>query len=149
MLGGVYDCGCGGRVVTIRWGNYIKRIGIDGTSEAIKEAIRSTFGLRTRRPFWLEDDSGIVRSIDRDMPLRDYTLHLDEGLTIKIYLYNAADDSPVQAEEKTFYVEDDFHDFLKRHGFVALADLNCCRNIDSINDLHPGEVYQGLRALGN
>lgn len=79
MLGGVYDCGCGGRVVIIRWGNYIKRIGIDGIFEAIKEVIRFIFGLRIRRLFWLEDDSGIVRSIDRDMLLRDYIFYLDEG----------------------------------------------------------------------
>lgn len=143
------DIGSGGRVVTIKWGDQSRRIGIDGSSEAIKEAIRSAFGLRTKRPFWLEDNEGIVRSIDRDMPLKDYTLHLDGGLTIKVFLYNPPNDLPNHAEEKTFYVQDDFRDFLLRHGFVALTDLNCSKNVDSIDDLHPGEVYQGLRPLGS
>lgn len=92
-----------GRAITVKWGDCIKRIGIDGSPAAIKEVIKSAFGLRTTRSFWLEDDSGILRSIDKDMPLGSYTLHLDEGLTIKIYLDNAADESPVQAEEMTLY----------------------------------------------
>ena len=61
------------------WGDYTKRIGIDGTSEAIKEAIKSAFGLRTRRAFWLEDEDEVVRTLDRDMPIGAYTLHLDDG----------------------------------------------------------------------
>ena len=79
IAGRLDDIGSGGRVVTIKWGDQSRRIGIDGGSEAIKEAIRSAFGLRTKRPFWLEDNEEIVRSIDRDMPLKDYTLHLDGG----------------------------------------------------------------------
>uniref|UniRef100_A0A7C8ZTK5 GT-1/4-like C-terminal domain-containing protein n=1 Tax=Opuntia streptacantha TaxID=393608 RepID=A0A7C8ZTK5_OPUST len=147
--GRVDDLGSGGRVVTIKWGDHNRRIGIDGSSEAIKDAIRSAFGLRTRRPFWLEDSEGIVRTIDRDMPLKDYILHLDGGLNIKVLLYNPSNDLPNHAEEKTFYVEDDFHDFLLRHGFIALKGLNCCKSVRSIDDLHPGEVYQGLRPPGS
>lgn len=79
MPEGEAGVGSAGRVISVKWGDYIKRIGIDGSPREIKEAIRSAFGLRTRRPFWLEDDEGIVRSIDRNMPLRDYTLNLDEG----------------------------------------------------------------------
>lgn len=63
----------------MKWGEYTKRIGIDGTSDAIKEAIKCAFGLRTRRAFWLEDEDDVVRSFDRDMPLGTYTLHLDDG----------------------------------------------------------------------
>ncbi|KAF7009748.1 hypothetical protein CFC21_024253, partial [Triticum aestivum] len=59
----------GGRVILVKWGDYTKRIGIDGTAEAIKEAIKSAFGLRTRRAFWLEDEDEVVRSLDRDMPV--------------------------------------------------------------------------------
>ncbi|RWW10086.1 hypothetical protein GW17_00026387, partial [Ensete ventricosum] len=68
-----------GRVILVKWGDYSRRIGIDGTAEAIKEAIKSAFGLRTKRAFWLEDDENVIRSLDRDMPLGSYTLHLDEG----------------------------------------------------------------------
>ncbi|KAL0385408.1 UNVERIFIED_CONTAM: Trihelix transcription factor GT-1 [Sesamum radiatum] len=33
-----------GRVITVKLGDYTKRIGIDGTADAIKEAIKSAFG---------------------------------------------------------------------------------------------------------
>lgn len=69
----------GGRVISVKFGNYTRRIGIDGTTEGIKEAIKSAFGLRTKRAFWLEDEEQIVRTLDRDMPLGNYTLQLDEG----------------------------------------------------------------------
>ena len=68
-----------GKVIVVKYGSTIRKIGIDGTFEAIKEAIKCAFGLRTRRAFWLEDDYGIVRSFDREMPLGSYILHLDEG----------------------------------------------------------------------
>lgn len=69
----------GGRAITVKWGDFIRRIGIDGSTDAIKEAIKSAFGLRTGRAFWLEDEDEVVRSLDRDMPLGVYTLHLDDG----------------------------------------------------------------------
>ena len=37
------------------------------------------FGLRTRRAFRLEDEDEVVRTLDRDMPIGTYTLHLDDG----------------------------------------------------------------------
>ncbi|GMH21533.1 hypothetical protein Nepgr_023375 [Nepenthes gracilis] len=128
----------GGRVVSVKRGEYMKRIGIDGSSDAIKEAIKCAFCLRSRRSFWLEDEDGIVRSIDRKMPLKNYILHVDEGLAIKICLYDDDNELPVHSEEKTFYSEDDFHDFLRRRGWIGLKDLSCYRNVDSIDDLHPG-----------
>lgn len=72
----------GGRVISVKWGDYTRRIGIDGTAEAIKEAIKSAFRLRTKRAFWLEDEVQIIRSLDRDMPLGNYLLHVDEGMLI-------------------------------------------------------------------
>lgn len=63
----------------MKLGDYTKRIGIDGTADAIKEAIKSAFRLRTKRAFWLEDEDNVVRSLDRDMPLGNYILHVDEG----------------------------------------------------------------------
>ena len=69
----------GGKVIIVKWGNATKKVGIDGTGEAIKEAIKSCFGLRSKRAFWLEDGDGVIRSFDREMPVGIYTLHLDEG----------------------------------------------------------------------
>ncbi|WMV58711.1 hypothetical protein MTR67_052096, partial [Solanum verrucosum] len=133
-----------GRVISVKWGDYIKKIGIDGTACAIKEAIKSAFRLRTKRAFWLEDEDNIVRTLDRDMPLGNYTLHVDEGLTIKICMYDEADHLPVHTEDKTFYSEDDFRNFLSRRGWSCLREYNGYRNVDSMDELCPGAVYRGV-----
>ncbi|TMX00842.1 hypothetical protein EJD97_025844 [Solanum chilense] len=133
-----------GRVISVKWGDYTKRIGIDGTADAIKEAIKSAFRLRTKRAFWLEDEDNIVRTLDRDMPLGNYTLHVDEGLTIKICMYDEADHLPVHTEDKTFYSEDDFRNFLSRRGWSCLREYNGYRNVDSMDELCPGAVYRGV-----
>lgn len=132
------------RVISVKWGDKTKKIGIDGTMEAIKEAIKSSFMLRTKCPFWLEDENSIVRPVDRYMPLRNYTLHVDEGLTIEVCMSEESDDLPVQTEDKTFYSEDDFYDFLSRRGWTRLRENNGYRNIDRMDELFPGAVYRGV-----
>jgi len=127
------------------WGDYTKRIGIDGTSEAIKEAIKSAFGLRTRRAFWLEDEDEVVRTLDRDMPIGAYTLHLDDGVTIKLCNANRLQ----TPEDKTFYTEEDFRDFLARRGWTLLREYGGYMNVESLDDLRPGAIYQGMRSLGD
>ncbi|XP_022961942.1 trihelix transcription factor GT-1-like isoform X2 [Cucurbita moschata] len=134
----------GGRVISVKWGDYTRRIGIDGTSEAIKEAIKSAFRLRTKRAFWLEDEDQVIRSLDRDMPLGNYTLHLDEGLAVKICLYDESDHLPVHTEEKIFYIEEDYRDFLTRRGWTCLREFDGYRNIDTMDDLRPGAIYRGI-----
>eukprot|EP00268_Persea_americana_P044211 TRINITY_DN44662_c0_g2_i2.p1 TRINITY_DN44662_c0_g2~~TRINITY_DN44662_c0_g2_i2.p1 ORF type:complete len:351 (+),score=69.36 TRINITY_DN44662_c0_g2_i2:439-1491(+) len=141
--GGDNHSSLGGRVILVKWGEYTRRIGIDGTADAIKEAIKSAFGLRTKRAFWLEDEDEVVRSLDRDMPLGTYNLHLDEGLTIKVCLYDESDRIPVRTEEKTLYTEDDFRDFLSRRGWAGLRELSGFRGVDALDDLRPGAMYQG------
>ncbi|XP_047338823.1 trihelix transcription factor GT-4 isoform X3 [Impatiens glandulifera] len=133
-----------GRVISVKWGNYTKRIGIDGSTDAIKQAIKSSFRIRTKRAFWLEDEDNIVRALDRDMPLGNYTLHLDEGLTIKVFVYEEADHMPVHTEDKTLYTEDDFRDFLSRRGWTCLREFNGFRDIDSMDDLCHGAIYRGV-----
>ncbi|XP_057982785.1 trihelix transcription factor GT-1 isoform X2 [Malania oleifera] len=139
----------GGRVIVVKWGEYSRRIGIDGTADAIKEAIKSAFGLRTKRAFWLEDEDEVVRSLDRDMPLGNYTLHLDEGMTIKVCLQDDSDRITVRAEEKTLYTENDFRDFLTRRGLTGLREYGGYRTIDTMDDLRPGAMYQGVRLIGD
>ncbi|CAL4913618.1 unnamed protein product [Urochloa decumbens] len=135
----------GGRVILVKWGDYTKRIGIDGTAEAIKEAIKSAFGLRTRRAFWLEDEDEVVRTLDRDMPIGTYTLHLDDGVKIKL-----CDANRMQTpEDKTFYTEEDFRDFLARRGWTLLREYGGYRNVESLDDVRPGAIYQGMRSLGD
>ncbi|XP_042458315.1 trihelix transcription factor GT-1-like [Zingiber officinale] len=138
-----------GRVILVKWGDFSRKIGIDGTAEAIKEAIKSAFGLRTKRAFWLEDEDNVVRSFDREMPLGSYTLHLYEGVTIKVCIYDDTDHIPVRTEEKTLYTEDGFHDFLSHRGWTGLRELSSFKNVDSLDELHPGAVYQGVRLLSD
>nr|KYP56562.1 hypothetical protein KK1_002803 [Cajanus cajan] len=135
---------CCGRVISVKWGDYTRRIGIDGTPEAIKEAIRAAFRLRTKRTFWLEDEDQIIRSIDREMPIGNYTLHLDEGMAIKLCLYDESDHIPVHTEDKIFYTEDDYRDFLTRRGWICLREFDGYRNIDNMDDLRPGAMYRGM-----
>ncbi|EFH69009.1 DNA binding protein GT-1 [Arabidopsis lyrata subsp. lyrata] len=141
----------GGRVITVKFGDYTRRIGVDGSAEAIKEAIRSAFGLRTRRAFWLEDEDQIIRCLDRDMPLGNYLLHLDNvckthlaGLAIRVCHYDESNQLPVHSEEKIFYTEEDYRDFLARRGWTCLQ-VDGFRNIENMDDLQPGAVYRGVR----
>ncbi|CAL9102070.1 unnamed protein product [Musa acuminata var. zebrina] len=138
-----------GRVILVKWGDYSRRIGIDGTAEAIKEAIKSAFGLRTKRAFWLEDDENVIRSLDRDMPLGSYTLHLDEGISIKVCIYEDTDRIAVHTEEKTLYTEDDFRDFLSHRGWAGLRELSSFKNVVTLDDLRPGAMYQGMKLLSD
>ncbi|KAL1189684.1 Trihelix transcription factor GT-4 [Cardamine amara subsp. amara] len=140
-----------GRIITVKFGDYTRRVGIDGSAEAIKEAIRSAFRLRTRRAFWLEDEEQVVRSLDRDMPLASYTLHVDEGIAVRVCHYDESDPLPVHQEEKIFYTEEDYRDFLARRGwtclreFDAFRNIDMVRNIDNMDDLQPGVLYRGMR----
>ncbi|KAI3872879.1 hypothetical protein MKX03_029921 [Papaver bracteatum] len=141
-----------GRVISVKWGDFTRKIGIDGTTDAIKEAIKSAFGLRTRRAFWLEDEAEVIRSLDRDMPLGTYTLHLDNGITIKICFYDDSGRTSIRPEEKTFYTEEDFRDLLTCRGWTGLRELNAfrsvdsnaLRSVDSLDELRPGAIYQGV-----
>ncbi|KAI8023926.1 Trihelix transcription factor GT-1 [Camellia lanceoleosa] len=99
--GGEGNSAYGGRVIAVKWGEYTRRIGIDGTTDAIKEAIKSAFCLRTKRAFWLEDEDNVIRSLDKDMPLGNYTLHLDEGILIKVCLYDESRQDGVRSRQNS------------------------------------------------
>ncbi|XP_076940408.1 trihelix transcription factor GT-4-like [Bidens hawaiensis] len=141
---GVQNNSYGGRVISVKLGDYTRRIGIAGSPDAIKETIKSAFRLRTNRSFWLEDVDNIVRTIDRDMPLGNYTLHVDEGLMIKVCLFDEPDHVPVHTEDKIFYTEDDFRDFLSRRGWICLREYNGYQNVDVMDELCPGVIYRGI-----
>lgn len=146
--GSEHQTSYGGRVIVVKWGDFTRRIGVDGTTEAIKEAVKCAFGLRTKRAFWLEDEDGVVRSLDRDMPLGTYMLRLDDGLAIKIYTYNESDHLTGATEEKTLYTEEDLRDFLTRRGWSGLREVGGYRTIDSLDDLRPLGVYERAGMLG-
>ncbi|XP_074358373.1 trihelix transcription factor GT-4-like isoform X1 [Apium graveolens] len=80
-----------GRLIVVKLGDYTNRIGFDATAHAIKEVIKTAFRLRTKRAFWLEDENNVMLSLDRDMPLRNYVLRLDEDKLIVFLNYNKQD----------------------------------------------------------
>lgn len=131
-----------GRVIAVKWGDVTRRVGIDGSAEAIKDAIKSVFGLRSKRAFWLEDEDGVVRCFDRDMPLRTYNLHIDPGVTVKICYYDGSARPTVTTEERTLYCEDDLRELLARRGWQALREVGGYKDIDTIQELQPMCAYQ-------
>jgi hypothetical protein len=62
-----------------------RRIRVDGPFESIKESIKTSFGLRSRRPFWLEDDEGVIQPLSRNMPQGQYSLNLDPGMSLFLH----------------------------------------------------------------
>lgn len=76
------------------------------------------------------------------MNLDDGFMLLDAGLTIKVCVYEESGPMP-HTEDKTFYTEDDFRDFLSRRGWTYLREYNGYRNVDSMDELLPGAIYRG------
>lgn len=65
------------------------------------------------------------------------------GMAIKVYLYDKSDHIPV-TEDKIFYTEDDYRDFLARRGWTCLREVDGYRNIENMDDLRPGAIYRGV-----
>ncbi|XP_052191411.1 trihelix transcription factor GT-1-like isoform X2 [Diospyros lotus] len=139
----------GGRIITVKWGEVTRRISVDATAEAIKEAIRSTFGIRSKRPFWLEDDNNVVWSFDRSVPFGTYNLQFDEGLPIKVCLYDESGHAVVRTEDIILYTADEYGDYLTRNGLTGLREINggCYRTLFNLDDLRAEGMYQGVRIL--
>lgn len=81
-------------------------------------------------PFWL----GLSRNVEL----------LIAGLAIKVCLYDESDHIPVHTEEKIFYTEEDYHNFLSHRGWSRLREFDGYRNIDNMDDLRPGAIYHGV-----
>lgn len=62
-------------------------------------------------------------------------------------LCDDVDRSTGRTENKIIYTEEDFRDFLTRRGWSGLREVGGFRDIDSIEDLRVGGVYQ--RAMNN
>ncbi|XP_024539329.1 trihelix transcription factor GT-1 [Selaginella moellendorffii] len=137
-----------GKIITIRYNSVTRRVGIDGSPDSIREAIKAAFRLRTKRAFWLEDEDGVVWSIDRDMPLGSYILNLDEGVTIKVCLYDESDRLTGATEDKTLFTEDNFKDFLARRGWTGVRQVGGFQDVEFLHELHPLCVYQRAGLLG-
>lgn len=66
------------------------------------------------------------------------------GLLIKVCLFEEPDHVPVHTQDKIFYTEDDFRDFLSRRGWICLREYNGYRNVDVMDELCPGAIYRGI-----
>lgn len=66
------------------------------------------------------------------------------GLTIKMCEYDQDGHLPLHTENKTFYTEDDFRDFLSRRGYTRLQEYNSYRYADCLDELCPEAMYRGL-----
>jgi hypothetical protein len=51
---------------------------------------------------------------------------------------------PVHTEEKIFYTEDDYCEFLSRRGWTCLREFDGYRSIDSMDDLRHDAIYRGV-----
>jgi hypothetical protein len=51
---------------------------------------------------------------------------------------------PVHTEEKIFYTEDDYREFLSRRGWTCLREFDGYRSIDSMDDLRHDAIYRGV-----
>lgn len=69
---------------------------------------------------------------------------LISGVAVKICLYDESDHLPVHTEDKVFYIEEDYRDFLARRGWTCLREFDGYRNIDNMDDLRPGAIYRGI-----
>lgn len=69
---------------------------------------------------------------------------LHSGLAIKVCLYDESDHIPVHTEEKIFYTEDDYREYLARRGYTGLRDIDGYRNVDNMDDLRTNVIYRGV-----
>jgi hypothetical protein len=130
------------KIIVVKFGDITRKIRVDGPFESIKETIKNAFGLRTKRPFWLEDDEGVVQPLGQEMASTQYSLNLDPGLLVKVCLYDESGIPTGSTENRTLYSDEDFSNFLMRRGWQGFREMGTFRDIYSIEDMHPGAVYQ-------
>ncbi|KAK7281772.1 hypothetical protein RIF29_10036 [Crotalaria pallida] len=104
-----------------------EKINFGHTSAASGRSVRLLFG----RPLYTLTQETLV----------------DSGLAIKVCLYVESDHIPVHTEDKIFYSELDYHDFLMRRGWTCLREFDSFRHIDNLDDLRPDAIYRGLSML--
>ena len=51
---------------------------------------------------------------------------------------------PVHTEEKSFFTEDDYREYLARRGYIGLREIDGYRNVDNMDDLRPNAIYRGV-----
>ncbi len=67
---------------------------------------------------------------------------LSPGLLVKVCLYDESGIPTGSTENRTLYSDEDFSNFLMRRGWQGFREMGTFRDIYSIEDMHPGAVYQ-------
>ena len=87
------------------------------------------------------------------MVFSQYLYPKNAGIAVRVCHYDESDPLPVHQEEKVFYTEEDYREFLGRRGWTWLREFDggfrnidgMVRNVDSMDDLQPGVLYRGMR----
>lgn len=137
----------GGRYILVRRGIVERRIGIDGCYQAIREVIRSAFGLQTRQEFCLEDEHGIMRPLDRNMPLGIYELTINPGVIITFCYARDPNHTTCEVYTKTIATQEDLCELLERNHWIGLIIRGDEEIIDIMDDLQNDVVYHGLNVI--
>ncbi|KAK1357926.1 hypothetical protein POM88_051182 [Heracleum sosnowskyi] len=147
--GRVVPVAVGGRWTVVQRGTEERRIGLDGSFEAIREAIRCAFGLKTRQEFSLEDEYGIMRPLDRTMPSGTYTLVVNPGVIMSFCYAKDPNHTECKVYTKTLATQDDLSEFLEKNGWIGLISRGDDENeiIDIMDDLQHDVVYHGLNKM--
>eukprot|EP00850_Spirogloea_muscicola_P017792 SM000156S02148 [mRNA] locus=s156:220780:221513:+ [translate_table: standard] len=135
------------KVITVRHLDLDRRIAVEGTPEVLKDVMRVAFSLRTNRLFCLEDEDGVLRPISPALSPGTYSIVLDEGVSVKIYIYDDHDHLTGNVSDRTFGSEDEFQDFLARKGWTGLREVGGYRDVDTIEQLVIGAAYQRAQKL--
>lgn len=77
---------------------------------------------------------------------QDTYLVMYSGLAIKVCLYDESAHIPaVHTEEKIFYTEDDYREYLVRRGYTGVREIDGYnRIIDNMDDLRNNAMYRGV-----
>lgn len=71
------------------------------------------------------------------------------GVSVKICHYDESERIAVRTEDKTFYTEEDLHEFLTQRGLSGLREINGYRIFNNVDDLRLGAVYEVVRLMGD
>lgn len=147
--GRVIPVAVGGRWILVRRGTEERRIGLDGSFEAIREVVRCAFGLKTRQEFCLEDEFGIMRPLDRTMSTGSYTLVVNPGVIISFCYARDPKHTECEVYTKTFATQDDLSKFLEKNRWIGLISRGDDESeiIEIMDDLQHDVVYHGLNEM--
>ncbi|KAL8123307.1 trihelix transcription factor GT-1-like [Apium graveolens] len=150
--GRIVPVAAGGRWIVVRRGRDERKIGLDGSFEAIREVIRCAFGLQTRQEFCLVDEFGIMRPLDRTMSPGIYELTVNPGVIMSFCYAKDPNHTECEVYTKTLATQADLSEFLEKNRWIGLRNPEEDENdekeiLDIMDDLQHDVVYHGLNKM--